>query len=75
MTKRIKDSEFKGWLYMSSSTSGKWIYNNPDNTEAAMVDPTTGEVIFIMDLASQEPLYVSPNAKKYAKSFGRKLPI
>lgn len=73
--KKIKDIEFYGWYYMSNSASGKWIYYNPDNTQSAMVEPTNGEVIFIMDLASQEPLYTSPNAKKYAKGFGRKLPI
>lgn len=71
--KKITDAEFAGWPFMRNSASGKWLYNNPDNTQAAMVEPVNGEVIFIMDLASQEPIYTSPNAKKYAKGYGRSL--
>lgn len=71
--KKIKDVEFLGWTYMSNSASGKWLYFNPTNTMSAMVEPSTGEIIFIMDLASQEPIYTSINAKKYAKGYGRSL--
>lgn len=71
--KKITDDEFKGWPYMSSSESGKWLYFNPENTLSAMVEPSTFEVIFIMDLSTQEPIYTSINAKKYAKSSGRRL--
>jgi len=73
--KQIKDAEFAGWSYMSNSASGKWMYYSPDNTQAAMVEPSNGEVIFIMDLASQEPIYTSQNSAKYAKGFGRRLPL
>jgi hypothetical protein len=73
--KKITDDEFKGWSYMSNSASGKWLYYSPDNTESAMVEPSNGEVIFIMDLSSGKPIYTSPNVKKYAKGFGRRLPI
>ena len=71
--KKITDAEFRGWIFMSSSASGKWLYFDPENTMSAMVEPSNNEVIFIMDLASQEPIYTSINAKKYAKSLGRRL--
>ncbi len=73
--KHIKDAEFAGWSYMSNSSSGKWLYYSPDNTQAAMVEPSNGEVIFIMDLATQEPTYTSQNSVKYAKGWGRRLPL
>jgi len=78
MSKRVKTPEFRNWKFMNVSESGFWIYQNPENTEAAMVSPKTGEIIFIMDLATKQPIYTSPNAKKYAKeaqAFGRRLPI
>jgi len=65
--KKITDAEFKGWAFMSSSASGKWLYFDPENTMSAMVEPSNGEVIFIMELSNQEPIYTSINAKKYAK--------
>ena len=71
--KKIKDPEFTGWVYMSNSESGKWLYYSPSNTKCAMVEPSNGEVIFIMDLASKEPIYTSPNAKRYAKGLGRRI--
>jgi len=71
--KKITDVEFIGWLYMTNSESGKWIYQSPDNTESAMVEPSNGEVIFIMDVKTQEPIYTSVNAKKYSKGVGRNL--
>lgn len=70
--RRMDDPEFRGWVFMSTSGSGKWLYLSPDNLQAAMVDPGTNEIIFIMDRASGEPLYTSPNAKKHAR-FGRVL--
>lgn len=71
--KKITDVEFIGWPYMTNSKSGKWIYQSPDNTESAMVEPSNAEVIFVMDLKSGEPIYTSPDAKKYSKGVGRNL--
>jgi hypothetical protein len=65
--KRIGDPEFGGWQFMNMSQSGKWIYFSPDNLQAAMVEPTTAEVLFLMDRASGEPIYTSPNVKKHAR--------
>lgn len=70
--KRMDDPEFRGWMFMSSSRSGKWLYSSPDNLQAAMVEPTTNEILFIMDRISGAPLYASPNVKKHAR-FGRRL--
>ena len=67
MRRRIKNPDFKDWKFMSMTNSGLWIYQNLENTEAAMVSPKTGEVLFIMDLSTKLPLYTSPNIKKYAK--------
>jgi hypothetical protein len=65
--KKIDDAEFKGWLYYQNTESGFWIYYSPDNLQAAMVDPATHEVLFIMDRPSQEALYRHPEIKKFAK--------
>lgn len=71
--RKITDPDFIGWIYMSNSESGKWIYYNASNTEAAMVEPSNGEVIFIMNLKTKEPIYTSKNVKKYARFFGRRI--
>ena len=65
--KRMDDPEFRGWSFMSTSESGKWLYLSPDNLQAAMVEPTTNEVLFVMDRPSGQPLYTSPNVKKHAR--------
>jgi len=52
---------------MTVTVSGFWIYQNPENTQAAMVSGETGEILFIMDIKSGEAIFTSPNIKKYAR--------
>ena len=64
--KKLKDEEFLGWNYMwTTEESGKWIYYSPDNLQAAMVEPSNGEVLFIRERKHGERLYVHPNIKKF----------
>jgi len=70
--KKITDQEFRGWLYYLSSGSGFWIYYSPDNSEAAMVDPATFEVLFLTDRSNGEKLYQHPEIKKFSTTL-RKL--
>jgi len=67
MSRRIKNPDFKDWKFMNITSSGLWIYQNAENTEAAMVSPETGEILFIMDLSTKLVIYTSPNIKKYSK--------
>jgi len=65
--KRITDIEFLGWQFYNTTDSGYWIYQAPDSLEAAMVDPTTREILFLMDRNTGEKLYQHPDVKKFAK--------
>ncbi|MBU0847287.1 hypothetical protein KKH23_08915 [Patescibacteria group bacterium] len=65
--KRIIDEEFLGWQFYNTTDSGYEIYQAPDSLEAAMVDPTTREILFLMDRGTGEKLYQHPNVKKFAK--------
>lgn len=65
--KKILDPEFKDWQYYQNSRSGFWIYYAPEDLRAAMVDPASLEVLFIMDRSSGEELYRHPEVKKFAR--------
>jgi len=67
--KKIVDPEFKGWIFYNSTRRGYWIYQSPDNVMAAMVDPVSFEVLFIMNRGTHQPLYTHPNIKKFARTF------
>ncbi len=66
--KKIDDLEFKGWLYYQNTSSGFWIYYSPDNLQAAMVDPASHDVLFVMNRTTQEELYRHPEIKKFART-------
>lgn len=69
---KIKHPEFADWQFMTVTASGFWIYQNPENTQAAMVSGETGEILFIMDIKSGEAIFTSPNIKKYTRKAGFK---
>ena len=73
--KKIKDEEFIMWKPMNALPRDRnmWIYINADNTQFALVNVISGDVIFIIDRASNEKLYTSPNAGKLAKQSRRRL--
>jgi len=75
-TRRITDEEFLGWNYYHTMESGFWVYYAPDSLEAALVDPGTHEIMFIIDRKKNEKLYQHPNMKKFTKkAFGKPLDI
>lgn len=70
----IKNRRFINWRFIDQSPSGYMIYQNQNNTEAAMVDPRSGAILWIMDIATKLPIYTNPNIKKYLKkNKGRKI--
>lgn len=68
---KVGDEEFQGWQAMNalSNNQNYWIYFSPDNTQAALVNIINDEVVFIMDRASGEQVYKSPNSQLHAQFF------
>ena len=74
--KKLSDPEFAGWSHYYTSESGFWVYYAPDSPDAAMIDPKTNEVIFIIDRSRNEKIYQHPNMDRFTKkAFGRSLDI
>ncbi len=67
MSRRFRAEQFKDWRLIRQTPSGYTIYQNQMNTEAAMVDPRSGAILWIMDVATQVPIYRNPDIKKYLK--------
>jgi hypothetical protein len=67
--KKIKDPEFLGWHEVSNLRKHPtlWRYVSPDNAQYALVNTATGDVMFIMDAATGDQLYMNPNTPMQAR--------
>jgi hypothetical protein len=64
--RKISDLEYRGYKAMEEleGQPNKWIYFSQCNRYAALVDVTSGDVLFEMDRKTGEKLYQSPKARK-----------